>query len=149
MSSDDKVADPSTAAQAAWLHSHPILMSVVPLAFILVIISIIILVTWLMRKSAWPYHPGGAAGFLRDEVVRYGSIWLPFAILMVAVRYYVYKFHPELAQSPYLYAIYLSVFVFRRLARFLPHVREIGARIDLARKKAHDAKIAAETGAQP
>lgn len=127
------------AQQAALFHAHPAMWSIFPLLFVVVVISVVILVRWLMSKSAWPYHPGGSSGFLRDEVIRYASIWLPFAIVMVAVRYYIYRFHPELTSSPYIYALYLSVFVFRRLARFLPHVKEIGARIDGARAKARAA----------
>ena len=126
--------------QEMWLHAHPMIMSAVPLVFALVIISIIVIVRWLMSKSAWPYHPGGASGFLRDEVIRYASIWLPFSIAMVGVRYWIYRFHPEYTESPYLYALYLSIFVFRRLAGFLPHVREIGRRIDKARADARAAK---------
>jgi hypothetical protein len=124
------------ARQAAQFHAHPAMWSIFPLLFVVVVISAVILVRWLMSKNAWPYHPGGSSGFLRDEVIRYASIWLPFAIVMVAVRYYIYRFHPELTSSPYLYALYLSIFVFRRLARLLPHVREIGARIDGARARA-------------
>ncbi len=133
------------AAQEAWLHAHPMAMSAFPLVFAIVIISIVVLVRWSMSKSAWPYHPGGAKGFLRDEAMRYASIWLPFAIVMVAVRYYIYRFHPEYTESPYLYALYLSVFLFRRLAGFLPHVKQIGARIDAARAAAR----AAKDGVQP
>ena len=125
--------------QAAMFHAHPAMWAAFPLALVVVIISIVILVRWQMSKKAWPYHPGGAGGFLKDEVVRYGSIWLPFAIVMVGVRYYIYRFHPEFIQSPYLYAMYASIFVFRRLAGFLPHVREIGARIDKARADARAA----------
>ena len=128
------------AGQEAWLHAHPILMSAVPLVFALFIISIFVLVRWLTSKAAWPYHPGGAAGFLRDEVLRYASIWLPFSVVMVGVRFYIYSFHPEFSESPYLYALYASIFVFRRLASLLPHVKEIAARIDKARAAARAAK---------
>jgi len=131
------------AQQIAMFHAHPAVWAFFPLLFVVVVISAIILVRWLMSKAAWPYHPGGAQGFLRDEVLRYASIWLPFAIVMVAVRYYIYRFHPEYIELPYLYALYLSVFIFRRLAGFLPHVREIGARIDTARKMAKAARAAA------
>lgn len=134
-----------SAAQEAFMHAHPFAMSVLPLLVVLVIISLIVLIRWLTSKSAWPYHPGGARGFLRDEIIRYGSIWLPFGVLMVAVRYYIYQYHPDYMNSPYLYVLYLSVFVFRRLARFLPHIKEIGARIDGARDRARQAKL----GAQP
>ncbi len=131
---------PQSEAQLAFMHEHPLAMSVLPLVFVLFIISIVILVVWLMRQKAWKYHPGGAGGMLKDEIVRYGSIWLPFSIVMVGVRYYIYKFHPEYETSPYIYALYLSVFVFRRLARYLPHVREISARIDKARADARAAE---------
>jgi len=133
------------AAQQAWMHAHPLFMAFIPLVFVIVIIGIAILVVWLLRQKAWKYHPGGAGGMLRDEIIRYGSVWLPFAIVMVGVRYYIYKYHPEYQQSPYLYVLYLSVFVFRRLARFLPHVREIGARIDKARADARAAEEAQRT----
>ena len=132
------------AEQTTNMHLHPALWAIIPLVFALVIISIFVLVRWLMSKSAWPYHPGGSMGFLRDEIVRYASIWLPFSIVMVGVRYYIYAFHPEYTQSPYLSALYLSVFVFRRLAGFLPHVKEIGARIDAARRAAREAKEAVQ-----
>ena len=128
------------AQQEVFAHAHPMIMAAIPLAFALVIISIIVLVRWLMSKSAWPFHPRGAGGFLRDEIIRYASIWLPFSIAMVGVRYWIYRYHPEYMESPYLYALYLSIFVFRRLAGFLPHVREIGARIDGARRAAREAK---------
>ncbi len=131
------------SAQLAMMHAHPIFWSVVPLAVVILVISIAILVVWLLRQKAWKYHPGGAGGMLKDEIVRYGSVWLPFAVLMVVVRYWIYKFHPEYETSPLLYVLYLSVFVFRRLARYLPHVKEIGARIDKARA---DARAAEEAG---
>jgi len=130
------------AQQIAMYHAHPMLWAAVPLVMAVLIISLFVVIVWLMRKSAWPYHPGGAGGMLRDEAIRYASIWLPFAVVLVGVRYYVYAFHPEYVTSPYLYALYLSVFVFRRLARLLPHVKEIGARIDAARAAARAAKEA-------
>ncbi|HVZ29633.1 MAG TPA: hypothetical protein VG839_04525 [Asticcacaulis sp.] len=132
------------AAQVAHEHAQPLFYSVYPLAIALGIISLWVLGAWLFRRKAWPYHPGGGAGFLRDEVIRYGSIWLPFSVIMVGVRYYVYRFHPELASSPYFYVFYLSIIFFRRLARQLPHVKEIGARIDAARAAARAAKEAGQ-----
>ncbi|MGA9658749.1 MAG: hypothetical protein WBQ60_06590 [Asticcacaulis sp.] len=123
-------------SQAALFHAHPAVWSVFPLLVVVVVISVVILVRWQMSRKAWAFHPGGSSGFLHDEVIRYASIWLPFALLMVCVRYYIYRFHPELTASPYLYALYMSVFVFRRLARLLPHVKEIGARLDGARAQA-------------
>ena len=126
--------------QVAMMHAHPAFWAAMPLVAAIVVISLFVVIIWLTRKSAWPYHPGGAMGMLRDEAIRYGSIWLPFAIVLVAVRYYVYAFHPEYTESPYLYVLYLSVFVFRRFARLLPHVKEIGARVDAARAAARAAK---------
>ena len=126
--------------QIEMYHAHPFLWAATPLVVAILIISVFVVVVWLFRKPAWPYHPGGAMGMLRDEAIRYASIWLPFAVLLVGVRYYVYAFHPEYVTSPYLYVLYLSVFVFRRMARLLPHVKEIGARIDAARAAARAAK---------
>ena len=128
------------AAQVAQEHARPLWYATYPLLIAIVIISIFVLVRWSMSKDAWPYHPGGARGFLMDEIKRYASIWLPFAIVMVGVRYYVYKYHPEIAASPYFIAGFLSIIIFRRLARLLPHVQEIGRRIDKARADARDAK---------
>ena len=128
--------------QIAMMHAHPAFWAAMPLAVAILVISLFVVIIWLTRKSAWPYHPGGAMGMLRDEAIRYGSIWLPFAVVLVAVRYYVYAFHPEYTTSPYLYVLYLSVFVFRRFARLLPHVKEIGARVDAARAAARAAREA-------
>ena len=133
------------AGRIAEEHAHPLLYATFPLAVAIGIIAVIVLIRWLTSQSAWPYHPGGSRGFLMDEIKRYASIWLPFAIAMVVFRYYVYRFNPELAASPYFYAVFLSVILFRRLARLLPHVKEIGARVDGARARAREAKY----GAQP
>ncbi len=135
--------DPFAAAMAAQVareHAQPLWSATFPLLIAIAVISIFVLVRWSMSKDAWPYHPGGARGFLMDEIKRYASIWLPFAVVMVCVRYYIYKYHPEIAASPYFYVGYLSIIIFRRLARLLPHVQEIGRRIDKARADARAAK---------
>ncbi|ESQ89560.1 hypothetical protein ABAC460_11850 [Asticcacaulis sp. AC460] len=119
------------------------MMAALPLAFAITVIALIILGRWYFSRQAWTYHPGGKDGFLRDEFLRLGAIFLPVAVLMVAVRWYIYTFDIGLMNSPWIYAAFLSVFVFRRLAGFLPFVRDAGRRLDAARKQAHDAKVAA------
>ncbi len=132
--------DMAMADQVAKEHANPLFYATFPLAIALGVISLFVLVVWLLRHNAWKYHPGGGLGMLKDEIIRYASIWLPFSILMVGVRYYIYRFHPEIAASPYFYGFYLSIILFRRLARLLPHVKEIGARIDASVAKARAAK---------
>jgi hypothetical protein len=130
------------AQQVAQEHAHPLWSATFPLLIALGVVSVIVLLRWLFSQGAWKYHPGGSAGFLKDEIIRYASIWLPFSIIMVGVRYYIYRFHPEIAASPSFYVFYLSIILFRRLARLLPHVKQIGARIDAARAAAREAKEA-------
>ena len=130
-------------AQMQFMHTHPIMMALIPLAFAVVIISAIILGRWFFSRQAWAYHPGGSKGFLHDEFLRLGAIFIPFALLMVAGRWYIYSYDIALMDSPWIYAVFLSVFVFRRLARFIPFVRDAGNRIDAARKMAKEARAPA------
>jgi hypothetical protein len=104
------------------------------------IVTGIILGRWLFSRSAWPHHPRGSSGFLHDEFLRLGAIYVPYAIALLGVRYYTYDLHPELARSPIIYVVILTFFVFRRLSRFIPFVREAGKRIDAARASAREAK---------
>ncbi len=125
--------DPSTWRQ------HPLFMVFVPLLTATLIIAAIILWRWQSNRAAWAFHPRGSSGFLHDEFLRLGAIFIPYALLMVGVRFYVYDLHPELMRSPAFYIILLSVFVFRRLTRYIPFVREAGKQIDAARAQARDA----------
>jgi hypothetical protein len=125
---------------SAFQHAHPIEMAVLPFVIACLIISLLILGRWFFSRQAWAFHPGGSNGFLKDEFLRLGAIYFPFAFLMVGVRYYIYRFHPEYMQSPYFYAAFLSIIVFRRLSVFIPFVRDAGKRLDAARKAARAAK---------
>ena len=124
------------------LRQYPLAMVIVPFVVATIIVTSIILWRWLSNRDAWPYHGGGSSGFLHDEFLRLGAIFIPYAILMIGARYYVYDLHPELLKSPYIYLLLPTVFVFRRLARFIPFVREAGKRVDAARAKERAAKAA-------
>jgi hypothetical protein len=112
---------------------HPALMAIIPFFIACFAVAFIILWRWLSNRNAWRHHPGGANGFLHDEFLRLGAIFIPYAIVMLGVRYYVYDVHPELLKSPLFYVGLLSVFVFRRLSRFIPFVRAAARRVDAAR----------------
>ncbi len=115
---------------------QPLLMAVIPFVTATLVIAAIIFGRWFANKKAWPYHPGGAQGFLHDEFLRLGAIFIPYAVVMVGVRFYIYDYHPEIMRSPYFYVALLSVFGFRRLANYLPFVRAAARRIDGARAEA-------------
>jgi hypothetical protein len=119
-----------------YMHAHPIMMSVVPFFVLSVIIMLVITGRWMFSRDAWEFHPGGREGFFNDEFVRLGAIFFPYAALMVIGRYYIYQYHPELMHSPWLLGALLSIIVFRRLAGFIPPIRQAGKRIDAARKAA-------------
>ena len=106
------------------------------------IIALIIVVRWLFSRDAWAFHPQGAKGFLVDEFLRLGAIFIPFALTIMAVKLYVGAYHPEFLQSPYMPVFFLTIFLFRRLAASIPFVKAAGQRIDDARTKAIDAKLA-------
>ncbi len=107
---------------AEFMHQHPWVLFITYGA-IAIVIAAIIIGRWLFSKAAWPYHPGGSMGFLHDEFLRLGAIYIPYALFMIAAKYYIYDMHPELLKSPYLWVGLLSVFIFRRLTRFIPFVR--------------------------
>lgn len=119
---------------------QPLLMAVIPFVTATVVVAAIIFGRWFSNKKAWPFHPGGSKGFLHDEFLRLGAIFIPYAIVMVGVRFYIYDYHPEIMRSPYFYVALLSIFVFRRLANYIPFVRAAGRRIDTARAAASGAK---------
>ena len=122
------------------VRQYPLLMVLIPFAVASIVVTGIILSRWYFSRGAWEHHPKGSSGFLHDEFLRLGAIFIPYAILMLGVRYYVYDLHPELLRSPLIYILFLSVFVFRRLARFIPFVRDAGKRVDAARAAARAAK---------
>lgn len=115
---------------------HPFLMALIPFVTATLIISAFIVGRWLANKKAWPFHPGGSKGFLHDEFLRLGAIFIPYAVILLGARFYIYDFHPEIMRSPYFYLALLSVFIFRRLTRYIPFVREAAKRIDTARAAA-------------
>ncbi|MDC7681755.1 hypothetical protein PQU92_00575 [Asticcacaulis sp. BYS171W] len=114
-------------------HLAPYMMVVMPLIVGSTIIAAIILVRWLMSKSAWNFHPGGANGFLYDEFLRLGAIFIPYMLIGVALRWYIYVMHPELSHSPALIGALVVIFIMRRFSRYIPFVRDAGNRIDAAR----------------
>ena len=126
-----------------WMQSHMVLASSLIYAFVALIIAALILGRWYFSRKAWPFHPGGSAGFLKDEFLRLGAIFIPYVIVMLIYRFYVYDMHPELIHSPYTWLILLSVILFRRASVFIPFVREAGKRLDAARKMAREATFSA------
>ncbi len=132
--------DEQQAASLAWQHSHPLLMILFSTIGSLVVISIIVIVRWLMSKDAWPYHPRGAAGFLADEVVRWGAILIPYLALGIGFKFYVYDLHPEL-NTPQTWGIFaVCAIAFRFLLRNLPFVKNMARHIDAAKAKARAVK---------
>jgi hypothetical protein len=129
--------DPRAPAWAIWMHHHPIANSII---FTVVIVTIIVMIRWLMNQSAWIYHPGGANGFLKDEFVRLGAIFVPWLFLASFAKYYIYDLHPEL-NTPQTWAIFgVCAIGTRLLLRRLPAVKAMGRHIDDAKAKARAAK---------
>jgi hypothetical protein len=119
-------------------------MTALPMIFLSLVIgcaivSLIVFLRWYFSKKAWPFHPEGAKGFFKDEFLRLGAIFLPYALLMVALKFYFGQYHPELLSSPYMPLFFLSIILFRRLAVFVPFVRDAGNRIDAARRQQREA----------
>jgi hypothetical protein len=133
----------SDGAALAWQHDHPLYILAISTAFSLVIISLIVLLRWLFSRSAWPYHPGGASGFLKDEFVRLGAIFLPWLVLGLIFKFYVYELHPELNTPRTWSAFGISALVIRLVLRRMPFIKAMGRHLDAARQKAREARRAA------
>ncbi len=132
------------AASQAWQHAHPAMMIMFSTIGTLVVVTLIVLLRWLVSKSAWVYHPGGATGFLKDEFVRWGAILIPYLALAIAFRIYVLELHPEL-NTPQTWGLFaLCAIAFRLLLRRLPFVKAMGRHIDEAKAKAREAKYGAQ-----
>ena len=128
------------AASLAWQHAHPLTMVAISTAVSLVIISLIVLIRWLTSKSAWKYHPGGAGGFLKDEVFRWGAILVPYLALSIGFKIFVYDLHPEY-NKPEVWAVFIACAIgFRFLLRNLPPIKAMARHIDAARAQARAAR---------
>ncbi len=128
------------AEQLAWQHDHPLLVILFSTIITLVIITIVVLIRWLVSKSAWPYHPRGAMGFLGDEFVRWGAILVPYLALGITFKYYVYGLHPEL-NTPTTWGIFaVCAIAFRFLLRRLPFIKAMARHIDAAKAQARAAR---------
>jgi len=124
--------DPRTPAWAIWMQHHPIANSII---FALVIVTILVLVRWLMSMKAWPYHPGGAKGFLIDEAARLGAIFIPWLFLGSFFKYYIYDLHPEL-NTPQTWGIFaICAIAIRVILRRLPFIKAMARHIDAAREQ--------------
>jgi len=131
----------SQAASIAWQHSHPLMMVLFSTIATIVIISLIVLVRWLMSASAWRYHPGGAGGFLKDEVVRWAAILVPYLALSIGFKFFIYDLHPELSNKPEIWIPFIiAAIAFRFALRRLPFIKAMGRHIDAARAEARAAK---------
>lgn len=131
-----------TAQQAslAWQHAHPLLLVVYSTIGALVVISLIVILRWLFSASAWQYHPGGGGGFLKDEVARWGAILVPWLVLSIGFKIYVYDLHPELNKPEIWGAFIVAAIAFRIGLRNLPPIRAMGRHLDAARAQAKAAK---------
>lgn len=131
----------SQQASLAWQHAHPVTMVAISTVSALVIVSLIILIRWLTSSSAWKYHPGGAGGFLKDEIVRWSAILAPWLVLSIAFRFYIYDLHPEL-NIPAVWIGFIALAIaFRVVLRNVPPIKAMGRHIDAARSQAKAAKM--------
>mgnify|MGYP000353106960 CR=1 FL=1 len=129
------------AASLAWQHAHPLMMVLYSTLGSLVIITLIVFIRWLVSQSAWKYHPGGPAGFLKDEFVRWGAILIPYIALSVAFKIYVYDLHPELNKPEVWMGFAVCAIAFRLVLRRLPFVKAMARHIDAAKAEAKAAKL--------
>ncbi len=129
------------AQQAAWQHAHPLQMVIYSTIGTIVIISIFVLIRWLASSSAWRYHPGGAGGFLLDEVVRWAAILVPYLTLMGVFKFFVYDLHPDWMNKPEVLVPFIAgAILFRFALRRVPFIKAMGRHIDAARAQAKAAK---------
>lgn len=133
------------AASLAWQHAHPGLMILFSTIGTLVVVSIVVLIRWLISKPAWKYHPGGAGGFLKDELVRWGAILVPYLALGITFKFFIYEMHPEL-NTPQTWGIFaICAIAFRLVLRRLPFIKAMARHIDAANAKAREARMASKS----
>lgn len=128
------------AATLAWQHTHPLMMVLYSTLGSLVVIGLIVLLRWLFSRDAWAYHPGGAGGFLKDELVRWSAILAPWLVLSIAFKIVIYDLHPEYNRPEVLMGFIVFAIAFRLILRRLPFVRAMGRHIDDARAQARAAR---------
>ena len=129
------------AASLAWQHAHPLYIIAISTVASLVIITIVVLVRWLLSRDAWQYHPGGGRGFLKDEFVRWGAILVPYILIGITFKFYIYELHPEL-NTPQTWLIFAACAItLRQVLRRLPFIKAMGRHIDAAKAQAKEAKL--------
>lgn len=127
--------DPHTAA-AAWQHAHPLTMVLISSVISLIVVSLIVLIRWGVSHKAWAFHPEGPRGFLKDECVRWGAILLPYLVLSIAFKVFIYDLHPEWNRPEVWVGFAIVAIVGRRLLARHPFIKAMGRHIDLAKAQA-------------
>ena len=120
------------SSQVAWQHAHPFLMVTFSTLGTLVVLTCILLVRWLVLRKAWRHHPGGAFGFLKDDLVRWGLALLPLIVLFVLIKTIIFVYYPEY-NRPQTWFLFGAVAIAYRfaVARF-GLFRSLGASVDRA-----------------
>lgn len=130
----------SSADVLQWQHDHVLIILAISTAISLLIVGAIVLLRWLFSMSAWKYHPAGALGFLVDEFLRLGVIYLPWLIIGLLFKFYIYELHPELNTPNTWGTFVVAAILIRMVARRLPFVKAVGRHLDAARQKAREAR---------
>ncbi len=136
------IADPvaQQAAAAAWKRAHPLTLLAISTVISLAIISLIVVIRWLVSKPAWRYHPGKAAGFLKDEFARWGVAIGPILLVGLFLKAYIYMYRQDL-DVPNTWMIYgMCMIVIRMVIRRMPYVKAVARHIDAAKAQARAAK---------
>ncbi|WP_140985075.1 hypothetical protein [Asticcacaulis tiandongensis] len=103
-----------------------------------VFLALAVFLRYRLGKAAWPYHGGGAKGYLNDILLEVFASYVPLLIIIFGVRIYL-EYNPQPDNSPLILGSVVIAVAAMLVARRLPVAKAASARLLDARNKRWEA----------
>ncbi|ESQ77031.1 hypothetical protein [Asticcacaulis sp. YBE204] len=103
-------------------------------SFLLVIVFLTVAIglRYMLGRAAFPFHPEGATGYLKDLLLETVITYVPLMVIIFGVKIYL-DANPQFQNSPLVFASIGIAVVSMLLAKRLPLVQAASARMMKAR----------------
>jgi len=108
-------------------------------AIVVAFLAVAIFLRYRLGRAAWPYHDGGAKGYLNDILLEVFASYVPLLIIVFGVRIYL-EYNPQPDNSPLVLGSLVLAVVVMMFARRLPVAKAASARLLEARNRRWEAE---------